>query len=62
MPLHDALFVETNPGAGEVRRCRGSASCSPECRLPLAPITEATRKAVDEAMVSAGLLQSKAAE
>ena len=35
---------------------------SPECRLPLAPLTEATKKAVDEALARVGLLQAKAAE
>ena len=61
MPLHDALFVETNPAPVKYAISQlgfGSA----ECRLPLAPITEGTRKAVDAAMVSAGLLQVKAAE
>ena len=61
MPLHDALFAETNPAPVKYATSRlgfGSA----ECRLPLAPITEATRKLVDAAMVSAGVLQLKAAE
>ena len=61
MPLHDALFLETNPAPVKYAASQlgfGSA----ECRLPLAPITEGTRKAVDAAMVSAGLLQVKAAE
>jgi len=61
MPLHDALFVETNPAPVKYATSRlgfGSA----ECRLPLAPLTEATRKIVDAAMVSAGVLQMKAAE
>ncbi len=61
MPLHDALFVETNPGPVKYATSKlgfGSA----ECRLPLAPVTDATRKAVDAAMVHAGLMQVKAAE
>ena len=61
MPLHDALFIETNPGPVKYAISRlgfGSA----ECRLPLAPVTEATRELVDAAMVSAGLVQIKAAE
>ncbi|MEZ5857093.1 MAG: 4-hydroxy-tetrahydrodipicolinate synthase [Hyphomicrobiaceae bacterium] len=36
MPLHDALFVETNP-AGEVCRLASWFDREPECRLPLAP-------------------------
>ena len=35
---------------------------SPECRLPLAPLTEATKKAVDDVLARVGLLQAKAAE
>jgi 4-hydroxy-tetrahydrodipicolinate synthase len=61
MPLHDALFVETNPAPAKYAVSRlgfGSA----ECRLPLAPLTEGTRKIVDAAMLSAGVLQVKAAE
>ncbi len=61
MPLHDALFAETNPAPVKYATSRlgfGSA----ECRLPLAPVTEATRKLVDAAMVSAGVVQLKAAE
>jgi 4-hydroxy-tetrahydrodipicolinate synthase len=62
MPLHDALFIETSPGP-----VKYAASllglCSPETRLPLAPIAESSKRAVEAAMVSAGLLQqAKAAE
>jgi len=61
MPLHDALFIETNPGP-----VKYAASllglCSPEARLPLAPLSEASKRAVEEAMISVGLLQVKAAE
>ena len=28
MPLHDALFVETSPGAGEIRALESSASAA----------------------------------
>ena len=35
---------------------------SPECRLPLAPVTDATKKAVDDVLARVGLLQAKAAE
>jgi 4-hydroxy-tetrahydrodipicolinate synthase len=56
MPLHDALFVETSPGPVKYAASR-LGLCSPETRLPLAPVTEATRKAVDAALVQAGLLQ-----
>lgn len=61
MPLHDALFAETSPGP-----VKYAASllglCSPETRLPLAPIAESTKQIVEAAMTGAGLLQAKAAE
>jgi 4-hydroxy-tetrahydrodipicolinate synthase len=61
MPLHDALFAETNPGPVKYAASR-LGLCEPDARLPLAPVTEATRKLVDGALVSAGLLQARAAE
>jgi 4-hydroxy-tetrahydrodipicolinate synthase len=62
MPLHDALFVETSPGPVKYAASR-LGLCAPDTRLPLTPVTDATRKAVDAALVSAGLLQrAEAAE
>lgn len=61
MPLHDALFVETSPGPVKYAASR-LGLCSAELRLPMAPVSEATKKTVDAALVSAGLLQVKAAE
>lgn len=54
MPIHEALFVESNPGpvkyaAEKLGLCGGAT------RLPLAPITDATRKRVDAAIEAAGL-------
>jgi 4-hydroxy-tetrahydrodipicolinate synthase len=62
MALHDALFVETNPGPVKYAAFRLGVIDSPECRLPLAPISDASKKAVDEALARTGLLQAKAAE
>jgi 4-hydroxy-tetrahydrodipicolinate synthase len=62
MPLHDALFVETNPGPVKYAVWRLGVTGSPEARLPLAPVSEATMKAVDAALAQVGLLQAKAAE
>jgi 4-hydroxy-tetrahydrodipicolinate synthase len=62
MALHDALFVETNPGPVKYAAFRIGVIDSPECRLPMAPISEASKKAVDEALARTGLLQAKAAE
>jgi 4-hydroxy-tetrahydrodipicolinate synthase len=62
MPLHDALFVETNPGPVKYAVWRIGVIGSPEARLPLAPVSEATMKTVDAALAQVGLLQAKAAE
>ena len=62
MPLHDALFVETNPAPVKYAAWRLGVIDTDACRLPLAPIGEATKKIVDAALASAGLLKAKAAE
>jgi 4-hydroxy-tetrahydrodipicolinate synthase len=62
MPLHDALFVETNPGPVKYAVWRLGITGSPEARLPLAPMSEASMKAVDAALAQVDLLQAKAAE
>jgi 4-hydroxy-tetrahydrodipicolinate synthase len=55
LPLHDAMFTETNPGPVKyAAHLLGFGA--PDCRLPLAPVTEATRNQVRAAMVEAGLL------
>ena len=55
MPLHHAMFVESNPGP-----VKYAASllglCEPDTRLPLIPVTESTKNSVREALVHAGLL------
>jgi 4-hydroxy-tetrahydrodipicolinate synthase len=55
VPLHDAMFVESNPGP-----VKYAASLlgfgTPACRLPLAPVSEATARLVRAAMVEVGLL------
>jgi 4-hydroxy-tetrahydrodipicolinate synthase len=62
MPLHDGLFVETNPGPVKYAAWRMGIIDSPECRLPLAPVTDTTKKIIDTALNGLGLLQAKAAE
>jgi 4-hydroxy-tetrahydrodipicolinate synthase len=55
MPLHEALFVESNPGP--VKYAAGKLGfCGGETRLPLAPLAEASRKKVDEALSAVGLV------
>lgn len=54
MPLHDALFVETSPGPVKYgAELLGKASA--EARLPMVSISDATKKAVHDAMTHAGL-------
>lgn len=55
MPLHDAMFVESNPGPVKYAAER-LGLCSAKTRLPLAPIKDETKKIVDKALVSAGIL------
>jgi len=55
MPLHKALFVETNPAPVKFAASL-LGKCRDELRLPLVPVTEATRHAVRDAMGHAGLV------
>lgn len=61
MPLFDVLFVETNPGPVKYAVSR-LGLCGSEARLPMVPVSEATRQAVDSVLASLGLLKAKAAE
>jgi 4-hydroxy-tetrahydrodipicolinate synthase len=55
VPLHDAMFVETNPGPVKyAAHLLGFGAA--DCRLPLAPVSAATRTQVRAAMVEVGLL------
>ncbi|MBJ7535893.1 4-hydroxy-tetrahydrodipicolinate synthase [Rhodomicrobium vannielii ATCC 17100] len=60
MPLHDALFVETNPVPVKYAASR-LGLCKPETRLPLTPLSEASKARVDAALDKVGLLHSEAA-
>jgi 4-hydroxy-tetrahydrodipicolinate synthase len=55
MPLHDALFVETNPGPVKYAASR-LGLCKPDTRLPLAPVSDQTKAIVDAALEKAGLV------
>jgi 4-hydroxy-tetrahydrodipicolinate synthase len=61
MPLHDALFCEANPGPVKYAAAR-LGLCEGETRLPLAPIADASKKIVDQALATVGLIPAKAAE
>jgi 4-hydroxy-tetrahydrodipicolinate synthase len=60
MPLHEALFVETNPGPVKYAMSQ-LGFCNPDTRLPLAPISDQTKALVDLALEKAGLLTRRAA-
>jgi 4-hydroxy-tetrahydrodipicolinate synthase len=55
MPLHTALFVETNPAPAKYA-LSVLGKCADSVRLPMVPVAEKTRAAVRDAMVHAGLL------
>lgn len=54
MPLHDALFVESNPAPVKYA-AEKLGLCASETRLPLAPMSEASRAKVDAALRQVGL-------
>jgi 4-hydroxy-tetrahydrodipicolinate synthase len=60
MPLHEALFVETNPGPVKYAVSR-LGLCKPDTRLPLAPISDQAKALVDLALEKAGLFKRQAA-
>jgi 4-hydroxy-tetrahydrodipicolinate synthase len=57
MPLHTALFVETNPSPVKYA-LSALGRMSDEVRLPMVPVSEATRQTVRSAMTHAGLINA----
>jgi 4-hydroxy-tetrahydrodipicolinate synthase len=55
MPLHTALFVETNPAPAKFA-LSALGRMSDEVRLPMVPVSERTRETVRGALVHAGLV------
>jgi 4-hydroxy-tetrahydrodipicolinate synthase len=55
MPLHTALFIETNPAPVKYA-LSVLGKCADTVRLPMVPVAEKTKSAVREAMVHAGLI------
>jgi 4-hydroxy-tetrahydrodipicolinate synthase len=55
MPLHTALFIETNPSPAKYALSL-LGKCAETVRLPMVPVAEKTKAAVREAMVHAGLI------
>jgi 4-hydroxy-tetrahydrodipicolinate synthase len=54
MPLHDALFVESNPGPVKYA-AEKLGLCASETRLPLAPLSQSSKAKVDDALAKVGL-------
>lgn len=61
MPLHDVLFIESNPGPVKYAVSR-LGLCGPDMRLPLVPVSEATKQAVDAVLDKLGLTGPNVAE
>lgn len=55
MTLHTNLFIETNPSPAKYALSL-LGKMSADVRLPMVPVSDATRAAVRSAMVHAGLL------
>ena len=54
-PLHKALFADASPAPTKYALAKLHDWIEPDTRLPIAPCSEAARKAVDAAMGAAGL-------
>jgi 4-hydroxy-tetrahydrodipicolinate synthase len=57
MPLHSALFIENSPAPTKYALSL-LGKCSDHVRLPLGPLAEASKQAVRQAMVHAGLINA----
>ena len=55
MPLHIALFAEPSP-AGAKYAASLLGKCDAHCRLPVVPLTDPTKQAIESAMRGLGLL------
>ena len=55
MPLHTALFIETNPAPAKYALAV-LGKCAETVRLPMVPLAETTKASVRAAMVHAGLI------
>lgn len=55
MPLHDCLFIESNPGPAKYAAAK-LGLCGDDVRLPLVPIKDETKARVDAALIATGLV------
>jgi 4-hydroxy-tetrahydrodipicolinate synthase len=61
MPLHEVLFIETNPAPVKYAvSCLGFGTA--DMRLPMVSLSEASRRAIDQVLSQLDLLSAKAAE
>jgi 4-hydroxy-tetrahydrodipicolinate synthase len=58
MPLHQALFMETNPAPVKYAASL-LGRCTPDVRLPLCEVKDATKAKVGEMMTRVGLFKSR---
>ncbi len=61
MPLHEVLFIETNPAPVKYAVSRLGFGTA-DMRLPMVPLTEASRRAIDKVLSDLDLVSAKAAE
>lgn len=60
-PLHEVMFIETNPAPVKYAVSRLGFG-TPDMRLPMVPLTEASRRAIDQVLSDLDLVSAKAAE
>lgn len=61
MPLFDVMFIETNPAPAKYAVSR-LGLCTADMRLPMVPLSEESKKAIDAVLGRMGLINAKAAE
>jgi 4-hydroxy-tetrahydrodipicolinate synthase len=61
MPLHDVMFIETNPAPVKYAVSRLGFGTA-DMRLPMVPLSEASKRAIDKVLSDLDLLSAKAAE
>ncbi|MEQ1716734.1 MAG: 4-hydroxy-tetrahydrodipicolinate synthase [Hyphomicrobium sp.] len=61
MPLFEVMFVETNPAPVKYAVSR-LGLCTADMRLPMVPLSDESKRAIDAVMQDLGLLDAKAAE
>jgi 4-hydroxy-tetrahydrodipicolinate synthase len=61
MPLHEVLFIETNPAPVKYAVSRLGFGTA-DMRLPMVPLTEPSRRAIDKVLSDLDLVSAKAAE